>query len=385
MPRLKYEHSVCPATTNRTSRTQAADQSAVKELIQQVQSLAELIGPNAYLQALVIAAGFIAFGKIADWLLSRMIGRFAKRSQTDIDDRLIDLVHRPIFLSFVLLGLGLATLRIKLPEAAEFLTLGILKTIAVFVWYNMLRHLSALLVQVAQRRRNSKIVQTGMLALMQNVAKVVLFAVAIYFLFLAWNINVTAWVASAGIVGLALSFAAKDTLSNLFAGVSIVMDAPYKTGDFIILDTGERGVVTHIGLRSTRLLTRDDVEVTIPNGVIGNGKIINEAGGPSEKHRIRISVGVAYGSDIDHVIATLEKVAADNAEVCADPAPRVRFRTFGESSLDFQLLCWIERPVDRGRVNHELNCSVYKAFADNDIDIPFPQRDLHVRTMPGRT
>ena len=384
MPRLKYAHSVCPATTNRTSRTQAADQSTVKELIQQVQSLAELIGPNAYLQALVIAAGFIAFGKIADWLLSRMIGRFAKRSQTDIDDRLIDLVHRPIFLSFVLLGLSLATLRIKLPEAAEFLTLGILKTIAVIVWYNMLRHLSALVVQVTKRRRNSKIVQTGMLALMQNVAKVVLFAVAVYFLFLAWNINVTAWVASAGIVGLALSFAAKDTLSNLFAGVSIVMDAPYKTGDFIILDTGERGVVTHIGLRSTRLLTRDDVEVTIPNGVIGNGKIINEAGGPSEKHRIRVSVGVAYGSDIDHVIATLEQVAADNAEVCADPAPRVRFRTFGESSLDFQLLCWIERPVDRGRVNHELNCSVYRAFIDNNIEIPFPQRDLHVRTMPDR-
>ena len=384
MPRLRYAHSVCPTTTNRISRTQVADQSAVKELIQQVQLLAELIGPNAYLQALVIAAGFIAFGKVADWLLSRMIGRFAKRSQTDIDDRLIDLVHRPIFLSFVLLGLGLATLRIKLPEAAEFLTLGILKTIAVLVWYGMLRHLSALVVQVAQRRRNSKIVQTGMLALMQNVAKVVLFAVAIYFLFLAWNINVTAWVASAGIVGLALSFAAKDTLSNLFAGVSIVMDAPYKTGDFIIIESGERGVVTHIGLRSTRLLTRDDVEVTIPNGIIGNGKIINEAGGPSEKHRIRVSVGVAYGSDIDHVIATLEQVAADNAEVCADPAPRVRFRTFGESSLDFQLLCWIDRPVDRGRVNHELNCSVYKAFAENDIEIPFPQRDLHVRTMPGQ-
>jgi len=357
----------------------------MNEMLQQVQDLAELIGPNLYLQALVVAVGFIVFGKIADWLLSRMIGRFAQRSQTDIDDRLIDLVHRPIFLSFVLLGLGLATLRIELPEAAEFLTLGILKTIAVIVWYNMLRHLSALLVQVTKRRRNSKIVQTGMLELIQNVVKVVLFALAVYFLFLAWNINVTAWVASAGIVGLALSFAAKDTLSNLFAGVSIIMDAPYKTGDFIILDSGERGVVTHIGLRSTRLLTRDDVEITVPNGIIGNGKIINEAGGPSEKHRIRISVGVAYGSDIDHVIATLEKVAADNAEVCTNPAPRIRLRTFGDSSLDFQLLCWIERPIDRGRINHDLNCSVYKAFAANDIEIPFPQRDLHVRTMPDPT
>ncbi|MBT8088445.1 MAG: mechanosensitive ion channel, partial [Gammaproteobacteria bacterium] len=89
-----------------------------------------------------------------------------------------------------------------------------------------------------------------------------------------------------------------------------------------------------------------------------------------------------YGSDIDHVIETLEKVAADNPDVLANPAPRVRFRRFGESSLDFELLCWIARPVDRGRVSHELNCAVYKAFIDSGIEIPFPQRDLHVRTMP---
>jgi small-conductance mechanosensitive channel len=212
--------------------------------------------------------------------------------------------------------------------------------------------------------------------------KIILVALTGYFIFVAWNINVTAWLASAGIVGLALSFAAKDTLSNLFAGVSIIMDAPYKTGDFIILETGERGIVTNIGLRSTRILTRDDVEITVPNGIIGNGKIINEAGGPSKQHRIRVAVGVAYGSDIDQVIDVLQKVAKDNADVVPDPEPRVRFRSFGDSSLDFELLAWIARPVDRGRVIHELNCAVYKALNENNIVIPFPQRDLHVRTMP---
>ncbi|NIV17315.1 MAG: mechanosensitive ion channel [Woeseiaceae bacterium] len=353
------------------------------EFIDKVQEIAGLIGPNIYLQALVIALAFIVVGKIADWMLSGAIGRLANRSSTDLDDRLIGLLHRPIFLSFVLLGLGLATQRIGLPDAPEFLALGALKTIAVVVWYNLLRHLTTLFVQIARRNQKRKFVQTGMLSLLQNVIKVVLAALAVYFIFLAWDINVTAWVASAGIVGLALSFAAKDTLSNLFAGVSIIMDAPYKTGDFIILESGERGVVTHIGLRSTRLLTRDDVEITIPNGIIGNGKIINEAGGPSEKHRIRTAVGVAYGSDIDRVIEVLEKVAADNAEICGSPAPRVRFRTFGDSSLDFELLCWIERPVDRGRLSHELNCAVYRAFVENGIEIPYPQRDVHVRTMPA--
>lgn len=353
------------------------------EFIDSLHRYVELIGPNAYLQAAIIAFVFIFIGKIADWILSSVIGRIARRSTNKYDDEFVALVHRPVFLSFVLIGLGLATVRIGMPAAPAFVTIGILKTVAVFVWYSTIMQLMALLVKVFSQDRRSKIVQTGMLSLLHNVMKVVLVALTGYFLFLSWDIDVTAWLASAGIVGLALSFAAKDTLSNLFAGVSIVMDAPYKAGDFIILDTGERGVVTDIGLRSTRILTRDDIEITVPNGIIGNGKIINEAGGPPSRHRIRISVGVAYGSDIDEVINVLEQVGNDHAEILADPAPRVRFRTFGESSLDFQLLGWIAEPVNRGRVTHELNCAVYKALNANNIEIPFPQRDLHVRTMPA--
>ena len=347
-----------------------------------MRALAELVGPYPYLQAAIIALVFIFLGKIADWVLSSMAGRIARRSSTRLDDDVVALLHRPIFLSFVLLGLGLATQHVDIGGMPEQITLSLLKTIAILIWYNLFFGLITVLVREARKTPGSKLVQSGLLALLQNAARIALIAMVIYFAFLAWEIQVTAWLASAGIVGLALGLAAKDTLSNVFAGVSIVADAPYKTGDYIILDSGERGVVTQIGLRSTRLLTRDDVEITIPNGILGNSKIINEAGGPSQKHRIRIAVGVAYGSDIDHVIATFEGIAADNSEVCKNPAPRVRFRNFGESSLDFELLCWIERPVDRGRLHHELNCAVYKAFIANNIVIPFPQRDLHVRTMP---
>jgi MscS family membrane protein len=352
------------------------------EFISRIQLAAEFIGPYVYLQALIIALTFILLGKIADWIISGVIGRFARQSSNEFDEQIVDLVHRPVFMSFVLLGLSLSTHRIALPESTTFITIGILKTIAIFVWYNTIMLLMNLIVRAISKSRDRKIVQTGMLSLLHNVIKVIVAALTVYFLFLAWNIDVTAWVASAGIVGLALSFAAKDTLSNLFAGISIVMDAPYKTGDYIILDSGERGVVTDIGLRSTRILTRDDVEITVPNGIIGNGKIINEAGGPVAQHRIRIAVGVAYGSDIDDVIEVLESVAADHSEILASPEPRVRFRTFGDSSLDFELLGWIARPVDRGRVTHELNCAVYKALNKHLIVIPFPQRDLHVRSMP---
>jgi len=348
-----------------------------------VQDFAATIGPNLYLQAAIIAAVFIVIGKIADWVISAIIGRIVQRSSNSFDDEFVKLIHRPIFLSFVLVGLALATQRLQLPAAPEFITLGILKTIAIFVWYSTLSQVMNLVARMFTRKRDNKLAESGMLTLIHNVMKVVLVALTGYFIFLAWQIDVTAWLASAGIVGLALSFAAKDTLSNLFAGVSIIVDAPYKNGDFIILESGERGVVTDIGLRSTRLLTRDDIEITVPNGIIGNGKIINEAGGPASHHRIRIAVGVAYGSDVDHVIETLETVAANNADVLKQPTPRVRFRRFGESSLDFELLCWIAQPVDRGRVSHDLNCAVYKALQTNQIEIPFPQRDLHVRSMPA--
>ncbi len=354
----------------------------MSELLAKIQQFAELVGPNVYLQAAIIATVFIFAGKVADWIISGIIGRIASRSSNNFDDQLVGLVHRPVFLSLVLAGLALAAIRIGLPDAPLFITLGILKTIAIFVWYSTLNRLLALVVGALSRNSDSKVLQTGMLSLLHNVMKVVLVALTGYVLFLAWKIDVTAWLASAGIVGLALSFAAKDTLSNLFAGVSIIMDAPYKTGDFIILESGERGVVTDIGLRSTRLLTRDDIEITVPNGIIGNGKIINEAGGPSEIHRLRVAVGVAYGTDIDRVIETLQQVAADNPAIVHDPEPRVRFRMFGDSSLNFELLGWISQPVDRGRVMHELNCAVYKAFEKNGIQIPFPQRDLHVRSMP---
>ena len=354
----------------------------MQDLLIQIETWAALLGPNKFVQATAIAVAFILAGKIADLLLSHTLAKIARRSSNKLDDELVGMLHRPVFLSFVLIGLGLATQRIGMPEGAEFLTMGLLKTIAIIVWYGLFRRLASIILTALARGSASKILQANMLPLMDNTVKVVLAALTTYFIFLAWNINVTAWLASAGIVGLALSFAAKDTLSNLFAGVSIVADGPYKSGDYIILESGERGQVTHIGLRSTRILTRDDVEITVPNGPIGNSKIVNETGGNSPRHRIRVAVGVAYGSDVDHVIATLAQVADDQVDVCETPAPRVRFRKFGESSLDFELLCWIEQPVDRGRILHELNCAVYKAFIAEAIVIPYPQRDLHVRTMP---
>jgi small-conductance mechanosensitive channel len=342
------------------------------------------IAPNRYLQAVLIFVLFVLVAKIVDMIMTRFIKRLLKKTKFTLDDQILDIFHRPIFVSILLLGLAVATDRLDFSQTVHFVTLSGLKTVAIFLWAKAAARFLQLIIELVSRDDSRfALIQHRTLPLFNNLLVILVVALALYFVFLAWKIDVTAWIASAGILGLAISFAAKDTLANLFSGVFILTDAPFKLGDFIVLDSGERGEVTHIGIRSTRLLTRDDVEITVPNSIMGNAKITNETGGPNERYRIRVKVGVAYGSDLDKVKSVLMDVAGSQPEVCKAPVPRVRFRTFGDSSLDHELLCWVDKPVLRGRVTHLLNTAVYKRFIEEGIDIPFPQRDVTIKTGPA--
>lgn len=349
------------------------------------ESLFELlakVAPNPYLQAVLIILISLGFAKLLDVIIGSFIRKWAQKTKIVFDDQIIDILHKPIFITIIIFGLGLAVERLEFKEAIYFLTLAGLKTIVIIVWsIAFARLLKLFLDLVSHDESRFKLIQEHTLSLFNNLLVLVVTGLSIYIIFLIWEIDLTAWVASAGILGLAISFAAKDTLANLFSGVFILADAPYKLGDFIVLDSGERGKVTNIGIRSTRLLTRSDVEIIVPNSIMGNTRITNEAGGRHEKFRVSVRVGVAYGSDIDKVHDVLLDVAIQHPDVCKVPEPRVRFRAFGDSSLDHELLCWVERPVLRGRVLHVLNTNVYKRFIEEGIEIPFPQRDVHIQPL----
>ncbi|WP_041722369.1 mechanosensitive ion channel family protein [Maridesulfovibrio salexigens] len=195
-----------------------------------------------------------------------------------------------------------------------------------------------------------------------------------------FGIPVTAIFASAGIAGVAVALAARETLANFFGGVSIFLDRPFRAGDYIVLDNGDRGEVKAVGMRSTRIQTRDDIMITIPNSVITNGKVVNQSR-PHPHFRVRIKLGVAYGSDVDKVEELLMMSAEKNALTINEPAPRVRFRKFGDSALEFELLCWAARPHDRGRLIHELSRDIYKTFNAEGIVIPFPQQDVYLHKV----
>jgi len=355
------------------------------EFAQQFEQWLNALEPYPLLVAFVVAAVGLLIAKLAELFLTIIIGRMVARTESKFDDKIVGLLRQPIFTTFAVFGLIIASYSVAEELGNNFLpaTLAILKTFIILSWIRFfMRSSDSVIHTMGASQKRFVFAQKDTVPLLKNLAVVFLLLAGAYSILVAWDINVTGLVASAGIVGLALSFAAQDTLSHLFSGVAILADRPYRIGDFIVLDTGERGQVTHIGLRSTRLMTRDDVEVSIPNGVMGSAKIVNESGGGKRQYRVRASVGVAYGSDVDKVLSVLEGIGKDNEHLANHPEPRARFRAFGNSSLDFELLAWITEPSMRGLRIHEINCEINRRFIAENIVIPFPQQDVWIKSLP---
>ncbi len=348
-----------------------------------LQPMMALFGDHPYLQAAVFFLISLALAKLVAFIVVNVLGRLAKKTGNRFDDALAEILNRPLFWSVVLVGLLISVNTMQLPETATTISRGLVLSLLAIIWSSFaVRLLRIFTIAMSGSAKANSLIRPQTLPLFNNLGLIIVVALASYVIFQIWNIDMTAWVASAGVAGIAIGFAAKDTLANLFSGVFILADAPYKIGDYVVLESGERGKVTHIGIRSTRLLTRDDVEVTIPNSIMGNTRIVNESGGPHVKFRIKVAVGVAYGSDVDQVRQVLNDIAVADPEVCTDPAPRIRFATFGNSSLDFELQCWVENPELRGQVLDSLNTAIYKGFMVEGIEIPYSKHDLYIKEMP---
>jgi len=333
------------------------------------------------LLVLILAGLGYAVGKGLQWILRHLLSRITRRTESDLDDRLGRYLTKPVVQTAVIVALVAAVKSFGFDEAADRFMVRMLFTFLILLWGRAWFHAVTLLIGfMARDTRRFPAFQPRTRPLFEMGVKLVLISVFIWMFMALWDIDGTAWLASAGVVGIAVGFAAKDTLANLISGVSIIADAPYKIGDYIVLDTGERGVVTELGMRSTRLLTRDDVEISIPNAVMGNAKITNESGGPAIEHRIRVPVGVAYGTRPAKVVEVLEQIANDNELTVKEPAPRARMRAFADSSVNFELLAWIRRPEQRGLVQHQILMEIERRFSEEGIQIPFPQRDIHIRS-----
>ncbi|MCP4806087.1 MAG: mechanosensitive ion channel family protein [Proteobacteria bacterium] len=295
-------------------------------------------------------------------------------------------LRRPVVVLPILGALFYALMSWDIGDTTRFALRGLFATGVVVYYGRVALQVSETLLEHLSHEDGDRrgFVQAATLPIFQIGAQVVVYGGCTYFVLLAWNVDVSAWIASAGIVGIAVGFAAKDTLANLFAGVFILADRPYKLNDYLLLETGERGRVTRIGIRTTRLQTNDDVEVIIPNAEIANARIVNESGGRHEKFRIRTVVEVAYGSDIEVVREVLMEIALTTRHVVVgdqEVRPRVRFMLFGASGLEFHLLVWVPEPRYKNYVIDQLNTNIYKRFNEMGIEIPYSKHEVFLRRI----
>lgn len=193
-----------------------------------------------------------------------------------------------------------------------------------------------------------------------------------------WGLDVSSLAIIASVLGVGIGFGVQNITNNLISGLIITLERPIQVGDFV--KVGDlMGIVERIGARSTEIRTLDQVTIIVPNSRFLEKEVINWSHGDPVS-RLRISVGVAYGSDVEKVQAALLEAAKSHPEVLVRPQPQVWFQEFGESALNFDLLVWLGEPKNQFRVKSDLYYRIEESLRRYGLEVPFPQRDLNVRS-----
>jgi potassium efflux system protein len=195
----------------------------------------------------------------------------------------------------------------------------------------------------------------------------------------AMGVRLDALLAASTVLAVGIGFGLQNIAQNFISGLILLVEQPVRHGDFIRVDN-VLGTVDDIGLRATTVVTRDEVTIVVPNSALITGQVVNHSR-PTMSLRIRVAVGVAYGTDPARVVTALLDVAKRDARVMKDPSPEVRLEDFGESALAFALMCWIPDAREDLRTSSALRFAIEKRFREDGIAIPSPQREVRVKVV----
>jgi len=336
--------------------------------------LAPLVTP------VLVGLGLAALALAVRSLVLTQLGARVRRGGADS----VQVLHRALRLPSLLwsavlgvyAGTEMATLPARLTSRLELLLHAL---IIVSVTVTAANLVAALVTRFGERRTMA----VGVTGLAQTGARVAILTVGALILLDDLGVAITPILTALGVGGLAVALALQDTLSNLFAGVHLLADRPIRIGDFVRLDGGIEGFVDDIGWRSTRIRMLPNNMVIVPNATIARSAITNFHM-PQPRMSLLLPISASYASDPDHV----EQVVVDETVkaigqvpgLLAEPAPFVRFIPgFGDSALQFTLICAVASYPDQFPVQHELRKRIFRRFRREGIEIPFPVRTVEIR------
>ncbi len=331
------------------------------------------------LQSLAIFAGILILGVIIRWLAFKWIEKLAAKSKTRLDDILVTALKKPSLLWFFLLAVDLAARQVHPPPLVQLWVdrLSLIALILSLTW--TIASVVGDLISGYGSRVSGALPVTS---LTKNFAKILIYVLGLLFVFQALNISITPIITALGIGGLAMALALQDTLSNLFSGMYLMIAKQVRVGDYIKLDSGQEGYVTDISWRTTTIRDLANNNIMVPNHKMAQAIIINY-NRPESRLALQISISVSYEADPERVEKILLEEALAAAEetpgLLKEPPPEVRFLPgFGDSALNLTLVCQLREFVDQFSAQRCLHKRILKRFRAEGIEIPFPQRTVHV-------
>ena len=360
---------------------------------------------SRWLSSLIVLALAGIIYVVAGWILRRLQRRLASRTETDLDDEFLRSLRKVARLTVV--AWAISQLLSQWVPPLVTVTEGVRElndvqpqnwvwgiwTVLVFIPVSrFVGHLMTTFETRVMSRTGTALDETA-LPMVNRFIRFLVVAVGVLLALPQLGVTIAPLLGGAGVMGLALSFAAKDTLSNLIAGVLLIMDRPFQVGDRIELwnapnETGTWGDVIEIGLRATKIRNPDNLVVVVPNNEIMQRDIINYTMS-GEDIRLRIPFSVAYEADIERAKVLLIQAALEVEGVKPDPKPIVIVRGFGPSEVNLQLRVWILEARNRRRIADEITGIALDGFAREGVEIPYPKRELYIRQgdapqlMPG--
>ena len=339
---------------------------------------AEVLTALKGLAAFAVVTG-LAFG--LRQLALRALYRWAARTPTRLDDVLVRSLRLPSAVWCVLIGLYVALDLAPLPPRPGAAALSIVYALLVVTVTAALANVAASTLQDALRMKNLALPATG---LSITIIKVTIWVVGGLVLLSGLGVSIAPILTALGVGGLAVALALQDTLSNFFAGIHLLIEKPVRVGDFVKLESGQEGYIVDIGWRTTRIRMLPNNLVIIPNNKLTQSILTNYFL-PDPRMAVSLTVSVPYGTDPDRVERVLleeaQKAVGQVPGLLAEPAPAVRLIPgFGESSLDFTLGVHVGEFTDQYLVQHELRKRILKRFKDEQIEMPYPQQVVQLKT-----